>query len=98
MLGTPDCRRRPSCYWSNGALRNAENEMQSRSQRIGMTIAGVMLIVGIIIATIGVLQIREDSGSPHVVSAATVTATAGAMATATSVPLPAGNDWTQYRF
>ena len=70
--------------------------MQSRSQRVGLTIAGVMLIVGVIIATIGVLQIREENGNSGVV--ATATATAGPTATATSVPLPKGNDWTQYRF
>lgn len=61
-----------------------------------MTIAGVMLCIGVIIATIGALRIREENGTVGI--AATATATAGPTPTATSVPLPPGNDWPQYRF
>jgi outer membrane protein assembly factor BamB len=70
--------------------------MQSRSQRIGMAVAGVLLCVGVIISTIGVLQIREEHAADG--DAAVATATAGPAATSTPAPLPPGNDWTQYRF
>lgn len=72
--------------------------MQSRSQRIGVAIAGVMLCVGIVLATIGIFQIREESGSNSRANTPQVTPTSGPTATATPPPIPPGNDWTQYRY
>src|SRR5215467_5406296 len=74
-------------------------DMQSRSQRIGVIIAGVLLCIGVIIATIGVFQIREDNANMRDPGAvASATPTAGPTPTGTPIPLPPGNDWTQYRF
>src|SRR5262249_39124074 len=77
-------------------VEGVKNGMQGRSQRVGMSIAGVLLCIGVIITTIGVLRLRKEHQTSGI--ATTATPTAAPTATATAVPLPPGNDWTQYRF
>lgn len=72
--------------------------MQSRSQRIGMAIVGVLLCVGVVLATIGIFQIRDENQNTANTATPTVKATASPTATATPLPIPPGNDWTQYRY
>ncbi len=61
-----------------------------------MSVAGVLLCIGLALMTVGIFQIRQADGTAT--NTADATATTGAAPTATLPPLPAGNDWTQYRY
>jgi outer membrane protein assembly factor BamB len=65
-----------------------------------MAIAGVLLCIGVIVASVGVLQIREENSTAtaHTTPAATAVTPAGPTPTSTSLPIPPGNDWMQYRY